>query len=217
VWWALAAPVLLVPARAGRPRRVLVLGLGAGSAVRALRALDERADIVGVDSDAEVVALARRHFGLDALRVELVVDDAARYLRRDRRLFDLVIEDVFVGPSRTVRKPDWMLEEGFALIRRRLSPDGVLVSNTIHEMPAVLRRVRRLFRGRKVSIDVAGHHNRIVVAGWTVPAPRELRRRLAADGRLCSMLARVTVRDREATQLAMPEEDRRAKPRHLLQ
>lgn len=195
VWWALAAPVLLLPSR--RPRRVLLLGLAAGSVARALRALDGEATIVGVDYDADVVAAARRHFGLDELRVDVVVDDALAYLRRERRRYDMVVEDLFVGPSRSVRKPDWLLGEGYRLVARRLVRGGIFTSNTIHEMPAVARAAR-VFGGRAVSIDVAGHWNRIVVAGTRVPEPRALRRVLAEDGRLGAMLARVAVRTRRA-------------------
>jgi SAM-dependent methyltransferase len=199
VWWALAAPVLLVRPR--RRRRVLLLGLAAGSVARALRALDGDAEIVGVDFDAEVVGAARRHFGLDAARLEVVVADAREYLKRERRRFDLVVEDLFVGPSRTVRKPDWLLGEGYAAIARRLAPGGVFSSNTIHEMPAVVRAAR-VFGGRTVSLDVAGHYNRIVVGGASVPDPRTLRRRLEADGRLVGLLRRIRVRAREAKGVA---------------
>jgi hypothetical protein len=191
VWWALAAPVLLT--RPPRPRRVLLLGLAAGSVARAMRAIDPGATIVGVDYDAEVVRLARRHFGLDALRLELVVDDAARYLHRERTRFDLVVEDLFVGPSRSVRKPEWLLAEGYPLVARRLSRGGVFVSNTIHEFPAVVRAAS-VFGGRVVSLDVASHYNRIVLAGEAVPEPRALRRLLAADARLAPMLGRVSIR-----------------------
>jgi spermidine synthase len=196
VWWALAAPLLLAAPRRRR-RRALLLGLAAGSVARALRALDPAAEIVGVDYDAEVVRLARRHFDLDALRLELVVDDAARHLRRERRLFDLVVEDLFVGPSRSVRKPEWLLGTGYPLIARRLAPGGVFSSNTIHEMPAVVRAAR-VFGGRVLSLDVRGHYNRIVVAGGAVPEPRALRRLLAADERLAAtrVLDAVAIRDR---------------------
>jgi len=193
VWSAPATPELIAPRR--RVRRVLLLGLAAGSVARALRALDAEAQIVGVDFDTEVVRLARRHFGLDALRLELVVDDAARYLRRERRRFDLVVEDLFVGPSRSVRKPEWLLETGYPLIARRLARGGVFVSNTIHEMPAVVRAAR-VFGDRIVSLDVAGHYNRIVVAGTAVPEPRALRRLLAGDRRLAATFGRVAVRAR---------------------
>lgn len=193
VWWALAAPVVLI--RRSRPPRVLLLGLAAGSVARALRALDERAAITGVDLDEQVVSLARAHFGLDALRVKTVIEDARHYLRRERRRFDLVVEDLFVGPSRDVRKPEWLLDEGYRLVGKRLSPGGVFVSNTIHEMPAVARSARR-FGGRVVSLDVRGHYNRIVVAGPPVPPPRELRRALVADGRFGPLLRRLAIRGR---------------------
>jgi len=103
---------------------VLLLGLAAGSVGRAVRALDPDAEIVGVELDREVVRLARRHFGLDGLGIELVVGDALEFLRTERRRFDLIVEDLFVGPSRSVRKPEWLLGEGYPLIRRRLRRGG---------------------------------------------------------------------------------------------
>ncbi len=171
VWWALASPILLLPR--DRPRRVLLLGLGAGSVARALRALDPEAEIVGVELNPEVLRLARRHFDLDELGLELVVGDALEYLRRERRRFDLIVEDLFVGPSRSVRKPEWVPTEGYRLIRRRVRPGGYVVSNTIHETAAITRAMRPL-SGRIVSLDVSSHWNRILVCGPRL-RPRELR------------------------------------------
>ena len=176
VWWALASPILLLPR--GRPRRVLLLGLAAGSVARALRALDAEAEIVGVELHPEVLRLARRHFDLDRLRVELVIGDALAYLRRERRRFDLIVEDLFVGTARSVRKPEWVTGEGYRLIRRRLREGGYVVSNTIHETADVERAMRPL-GGRTVSLDVGGHWNRILVCGPGLRA-RDLRRRLQA-------------------------------------
>jgi spermidine synthase len=176
VWWALASPVLLLPR--DRPRRVLLLGLAAGSVARALRALDAEAEIVGVELNPEVLRLARRHFELDRLDVELVVGDAIEYLRRERRRFDLIVEDLFVGTARSVRKPEWVTGEGYRLVGRRLRKGGYVVSNTIHETADVARAMRPLGR-RIVSLDVAGHWNRILVCGPGL-RPRDLRRRLGA-------------------------------------
>jgi precorrin-6B methylase 2 len=172
VWWALAGPILLLPRRR---RRVLLLGVGGGSVARALRALDAGAEIVGVEYDPEVLRLARRHFGLDALRLELVVDDALEYLSRERRSFDLIVEDLFIGPSRSVRKPPWLVGEGYRLIRKRLRKGGIVVSNTIHETPAIVDAMRPL-GAPIVSFDVHGHWNRIVACGRTLPAVREIAR-----------------------------------------
>lgn len=194
VWWTLAAPVLLLPKPRDRRLRVLLLGLGAGSVAQALRALAPDAHLVGVERDAQVLRLARRHFGLDRLGVELVQGDALAYLERERRSFDLVVEDLFEGRPREVRKPAWLLDEGYPLVRRRLLPSGLVVSNTIHEMPAVVRAMRPL-GGRVVSLDVRGHWNRIVVGGRPLPPPRALRRRLRAS-RVGPLLGLLTVRSR---------------------
>jgi spermidine synthase len=197
VWWALAAPVLLVASR--RPR-VLLLGLAAGSVARAIRALDPAAEIVGVEIDREVLGAARRHFGLDELRLEVVIDDALRYLRRERRRFDLIVEDLFVGPSRTVRKPDWLLGEGYRLIGRRLRAGGLVVSNTIHEMPEIVEACQSLgaVRQQVVCLDVTGHWNRIVVAGAALPDASAVRHRLAGvaalRGRVLFRTCRVAAR-----------------------
>jgi spermidine synthase len=194
VWWALAAPIMLLAPRA-RPPRVLLLGLGGGSVARALRRLDPAAKLVGVEHDRDVLRLARRHFGLDALGVEVVVDDVFRYLREERRTFDLVIEDVFVGPLRTVHKPVGLLDVAYPLIGRRLRPGGLVVSNTIHESPAVVRAMRP-FGPRVVSLDVKRHWNRIVVGGTSVPAARETRRLFSGRTPLARMLRHVSIRER---------------------
>ena len=193
VWWALASPILLLPRR--RQRRVLLLGLAAGSVARAVRALDPGSEIVGVELDREVLRLARRHFDLDRLKVELVTGDALEYLRHDRRRFDLIVEDLFVGPSRSVHKPDWLLGEGYRLIRKRLRPGGYVVSNTIHEMTAIVRAMRP-FGGRIVSLDVRGHWNRVAVCGRDLLPPRALRRALAGRPETARMLRRVALRSR---------------------
>jgi spermidine synthase len=193
VWWALASPILLLPRN--RPRRVLLLGLAAGSVGHAIRALDPDAEIVGVEWDREVLRVARRSFGLDRLGIELVVGDALEYLRHERGRFDLIVEDLFVGPSRSVRKPDWLLGEGYRLIRRRLRPRGYVVSNTIHETADVVRAMRPI-GGRVVSLDVRGHWNRVTVCGRDLPGPRELRRVLAARAATSRMLRRVALRTR---------------------
>ena len=172
VWWALAGPILLLRAR--RPR-VLLLGVGGGSVARALRALHEGAEIVGVEYDARVLRLARRHFGLDALGLEIVVEDALDYLTRERRRFDLVVEDLFIGPSSSVRKPPWLLGEGYRLIRGRVRKGGILVSNTIHETSAVVAAMRPL-GWPVVSLDVRGHWNSIVVSGGDLPPARAIAR-----------------------------------------
>jgi spermidine synthase len=193
VWYALALPLLALPP--ARRRRLLVLGLGAGSGVGVLRALAPAARIVGVELGRDVIDAARRHFGLDALRIEVVVDDARAFLERERRRFDLVIEDLFVGPTRSIRKPDGWPEPHLRLAARRVAPGGVLAVNTIHEGPAVARALRELApASARVSIGVDGYYNRVLALGPPALRAPELRSRLAAEPAFAPVRRRLSLR-----------------------
>lgn len=193
VWDALAAPLLLLPP--ARRRRVLILGLGGGSAARLVRALAPRAAIVGVELDRAVIAAARRHFALDALGVEVACADALHALARERRRFDLVIEDCFVGRGGEERKPPGFPLPGLALATRRLAPDGILAVNTLDETAAVARALAALLPHR-LELRVAGYDNRVLAASAQRLAARSLRAALARDPLLAPMAARLALRTR---------------------
>lgn len=117
------------------PRSVLVLGLGAGSIVALLRRRHGvRAPIVGVEHDPEVLRLAREHFGLGGWSdLEIVVADAAAFVARDARQFDLVVVDLFVDSAVPA---SCCTPEFLANVRERLSPGGLLLWNVIADAPA---------------------------------------------------------------------------------
>ena len=191
VWDALAAGIAALPRQ--RRRSVLLLGLGGGSAARVARALAPRARIVGVEIDPSVVRLARRWFDLDALGIEVVVEDARAYLERCRRRFDAVLEDVFVGTGRDAVKPEWLPEPGLARAARRLAPRGILASNALDEAPAVSMAMGRLF-SRVVRIEVDDYDNQIFVGGSGALTGRKLRRAVAATPVLAPTLRRLSFR-----------------------
>jgi spermidine synthase len=190
VWDALALPVLALPP--ARRRSLLVIGLGGGSVVRVLRALAPRARIVGIEIDPGVVAAARAHLGLDRLGVEVILGDALAVLREERRRFDLVVEDAFVGPTRTIRKPDGFPEPLLTLARRRLAPGGLLACNTIHEGPRVAAALRAHAEAL-LAIHVRGFWNRILVAGDRLDAAA-LRRAAALAPILAGSLPSLSIR-----------------------
>lgn len=191
VWEALAAPLLLLPP--ARRRRVLVLGLGGGSAARVARALAPRARIVGVELDADVLRAARRHFDLDELGLEVVQDDAREVLSRSRRRFDAILEDVFIGRGRGVRKPGWLPQPGLALAARRLRPGGVLVSNALDEAPHTARLLRARFP-TVLQIGVKDYDNRVLVGTRARRDARDLRAALAREPALASGLPSLCLR-----------------------
>lgn len=191
VWDALVAPFL---ARApARRRSALILGLGAGSAARILRAIAPDARIVGVEYDPFVVAAARRHFDLDALGIEVIVGDARDVLRRERRRFDLVVDDVFVGRGRGVHKPPWLPIPYLALAARRVAPGGLLVSNSIDEGAAVARTLRTLCP-HVLELRVDGYDNRVFAGSASPLDARALRGAIGRDPVLGATLARLRIR-----------------------
>lgn len=190
VWDALAAPLLALTPR--RRPRLLVLGLAGGSVARVARALLPGATIVGVEKDRDVLDVALREFGLASLGVEILEDDAFHYLRRERRRFDAVIEDLMVGTARTVRKPAGLFEQ-YERVTRRVAPGGVLVVNTIHETAGMTRILARE-PGTLLRIGVEGYYNHILALGPPALRASALRRCLAAHPVLSTSLAALTLR-----------------------
>lgn len=143
-WDALAAGCLL---RAdGPPASVLLLGVAGGTVARQLRAFVPDAAITGVEIDTEIVSLARRHMALDAHRVEIVIDDAVSFLAGTPRRFDAIVDDLFLsGPEDVVgsRVPP---AERLELIKARLAPGGVAVSNLILDTGGPFWAERKLSR-----------------------------------------------------------------------
>jgi spermidine synthase len=178
VWDGIAAGLLALPAALRRD--VLLLGLGGGSAARAVRALAPHARIVGVEIAPAVVREAKRWFDLDALGIEVVTDDAARYLRRARAHFDAVLEDVFTGDARRLVKPAGFPLPALDQVRRILRPGGVAVCNTLDESAAVRDALAARF-GRLVQVGVVDYDNRIFVASDAPLDAASLRAAAAGD------------------------------------
>jgi spermidine synthase len=191
VWDGIAAGLLALPPE--RRRSVLLLGIGGGSAARVVRAVAPRARIVGVEIDPEVVRAARQWFELDALGVEAVVDDAARFLARTRRRFDAVLEDVFMGDVRSLRKPPGFPLPAFDHVRRILRPGGVAVSNTLDEAAEVRAVLAERF-ARQVRIEIEDYENQIWVASDGPLDAIRLRAATAADPVLRASLGALSFR-----------------------
>ena len=188
-WDLLAAPVLLVP---GRAPRVLLLGVGGGTVIRVVRALCPEAEIVGIDLDADVLAVARREFALDALGATNEIADAQRFLRdlpRGER-FDVIVDDIYERGPTDMRKPrGWG-----ATLRRaaaRLRPGGVLVCNALDARDA--RELSASLPPPVIALMHADYHNHILVGGRGLSA-RKVGRALRASTLLGPTMRRTTIR-----------------------
>jgi spermidine synthase len=105
VWDLLWLGIFFQPQPA--PRRALLLGLGAGTAVTQLQALFPKIAITAIESDPIHIQLATRHFGIDSSRADIHRGDARDFMSDYQGPpFDLIIDDLFSGssgmPSRAV-------------------------------------------------------------------------------------------------------------------
>ncbi len=169
--------------------KVAMLGFAAGGIVAPLRAMGFGHPLVGVDLSVDGEALFRELSSPWCGDVKLTCADAARWLRRGTTKFDLILEDLSADTVRGVTKPAVSLGPLPALMRSRLAPGGIAVTNVlpVPGMPftRLLPHLARPFRhARAVVLDE--WENRVLIAGRAPPAAREisraLRRHLEAIG-----------------------------------
>jgi len=133
---------LLGLAHHGRPRRVLMVGLGGGTFTTLVHRALPDTTVDAVEIDPVVVAAARAHFGLrEDARYRVHVADAADWVARDRGSYDFVLLDAYAGEG----IPAALASEAFfRAVARRLAPGGVVAIN-IAEMEAEGRAAARAF------------------------------------------------------------------------
>jgi spermidine synthase len=124
---------LVHPALAGKRERVLVLGGGDGLALREVLRYPDVREVVEVELDPAVLALAREDQrltdlnkrSLDDPRVRVVPADAFAWLRDTSERFDAVIVDMPDPDSTATAK--LYSQEFYLLVRRALAPGGQVV------------------------------------------------------------------------------------------
>jgi spermidine synthase len=112
------------------PRRVAILGNGAGTTARAYGHFFPRAHVDGVEIDPELEEVGRRYFDLGS-NPNLAVhnEDARPWLRRSSGGYDVIMVDAYRQPY----IPFYLAtREFFELVRDRLAPGGVVIANAGH-------------------------------------------------------------------------------------
>lgn len=183
-------------------RRVLMIGLGGGTLATMLHRAG--AQVVAVEIDAAVVALARSYFAVPGA-VEIHVADGAHFLARQRRKFDAIVLDAYRGAEmpKHMTAPDF-----FRTVKSRLRRGGIALVNLIvaddddplpHEigsrMKTLWRNVRLLDRPgwRERNAILAAGHVRKLKRPRVLMKPRRRARTIAAGlrtMRFCPLLDR---------------------------
>lgn len=126
----------------GRPRKVGVIGLGAGSLMAYARPGDEW---VFYELDPMVVEIAERQFSfqhLSPVKAKYVLGDGRLSLEREApRNYDLLAIDAFSGDSIPMHL---ITREAMAVYLKHLNPDGALVFQATNRYVDLLPVIRRL-------------------------------------------------------------------------
>ncbi|MCH1925566.1 methyltransferase [Shewanella sp. C32] len=148
----------------GTPRRVIVLGLGGGLLVHALRNFDPAIKITAVELRQSVIAIAKQYFMLPlSKKLTVVQQDAAEYMAtRDDRRVDAIYCDLFHadGMQAFQRESDFLDNCLY-----QLKDNGLLVLNCWKEArgDAELRQ-RLLERFADVRACLTGSGNWVIFA-----------------------------------------------------
>ncbi len=170
---AMILALLFVPA----PRDALVLGLGGGALVRAIRQRFSKVPIEAVEYRAGVVQVARSCFFLDQdSRLRLTVGDAAQFVGAARSPVDLILADLYDAQGMDQRQSGATF---LADCRSLLRPGGVFVANlwdSEYRLNAQAnQRFQAVFDGRVLFNHVQGGN--IIVYGFADELPRVDRKR----------------------------------------
>ncbi len=122
----LLAPLLRPTPPGAWLRRVLIVGLGAGTAAKQITAAFGPLPIDGVEIDPAIVALGRRHFAMNEPNLRVHVTDGRAFLAGTRAPYDWVILDAYQGSDIPFHL---ITSEYFQALREHMSAAGVLAIN----------------------------------------------------------------------------------------
>jgi spermidine synthase len=110
-------------------KRILMIGLGAGSISTYVGRAMPDAQIDVVELDSGVIAAGKKYFGLrETDKIRFIESDGRVYLNRHKDTYDLILLDAF----RELGVPFHMLtREFYALVKEHLAPGGAVASNAV--------------------------------------------------------------------------------------
>jgi spermidine synthase len=166
--------VLPFASRPRPPRRIAILGNGAGTVARAFGHFFPETAVDAVEIDPELSELGRRFFDLRNPRMRVYTEDARPWLRRSPGGYDAIMLDAYRQPY----IPFYLAtREFFELARDRLAPGGVAVVNVGHpegssELERVLGRTMASSFPRVLRYPVTPTNTLLVAGEGTVSGAR---------------------------------------------
>lgn len=148
------------------PRRVLLIGLGAGSIAKFIHRHLPDACTTVIEILPEVHAVARQCFKLpdEDARLRVVIGDGAAFVAEDRNQWDLIVVDGFDANARAGALAALPF---YAACRARLSQTGVVAVNLFGQLRGFktqLQRIQKAFDGRVLALPEVESGNVVALA-----------------------------------------------------
>lgn len=122
-----------------KPSGILMLGLGAGSALSILASKCKWPyKVTVVEIDPDLIKIARKHFSLDAHHnTEIICGDASKVIKElQPASFDLIIDDIFWDD----KVPAFCLDKSYLQANNRLlTEDGIYLRNVMNASTAEIK------------------------------------------------------------------------------
>ncbi len=159
------------------PRQVLLLGVGGGSLIHFLRYHFPQSAIDALDIDTELV---EKMLELEVLPapgggLAYIYDDAASYLHRCSKAYDLILIDIFTG----AQSPRWLQQkESCEALHGLLGETGALAYNLLIDSETDFNRFYRNLRlacdGKTLCMPVQDYANIIAFGLRAAPPARDM-------------------------------------------
>ncbi|MBK9521351.1 MAG: fused MFS/spermidine synthase [Rhodocyclaceae bacterium] len=148
------------------PKRVLMIGLGAGSLLKFMWRYRAGSRITVVEIDPRMEAAARQFFKLpdNPERISIRVGDGADFMITSRHQYDLILVDGFDADARANRLDSVSF---YLNCRARLSADGMLCVNLLSrrkDFGKSLARMQEAFEGHAIAFPSNDVGNAIALA-----------------------------------------------------
>ena len=130
MWDLLSIPALFYSTNLDRKlNRVLMLGVGGGTAIHQLQRLVSPSTLIGIEYDPVHIKVAKRFFKLSYPNLELIEADAFKWVHNTRKQFDIIVDDLFVDAPQDPERPFAINALWMGRLHKRLSRDGLLIQN----------------------------------------------------------------------------------------
>ena len=159
------APLLLAPP-SDWPRRILTIGVGAGSLCKFVHRHLPQARLTAVEIDAKVVAVAEQFFKLpvEDARFRVVIADGVDFLLDTDACFDLILLDGFDQHARAGALATLPF---YQTCRARLADEGLLATNLFGRskgFEAAVEHLQAAFDGRAMAFPSCDSGNVVALA-----------------------------------------------------